>query len=173
MTVCFRLISVMGHKFPMAKVNLNLGKNKPEFSGVAPMRYLTIFKVYLRGIRDCSDWEKICDLLMRIDSYNDCIEEIDFREKIERYKYEVLPVSVWINPSYPSISDCSSKGWYESMIKSLKCVLIRRYGIRVDSFLETNNKEEIIDGQISIEEYFYSLEPVFRISRPDLIEVHS
>ena len=28
----------------------------------------------------------------------------------ERYKYEVLPVSVWINPSYPSISDCSSKG---------------------------------------------------------------
>ena len=48
-----------------------------------------------------------------------------------------------------------------------------KYGIRLDA-LEDKNKapEEIIDGQISIEDYVFSLNPVFRLSRSDLIEVH-
>ena len=64
-------------------------------------------------------------------------------------------------------------GWLEGRVRSFKSELKRKYGISVDAFMEiSGEQEEIIDGQISIEDYVFSLKPVFRVSRPDLIEVH-
>ena len=47
--------------------------------------------------------------------------------------------------------------------------IIKNYS-NVRVILTSRTKE--IDGQISIEDYVFSLNPIFRISRPDLIEVH-
>ncbi len=64
-------------------------------------------------------------------------------------------------------------GWFENRVRSFKSELKQEYGISVDASMECSEKpEEIIDGQISIEDYVYSLNPVFRMSCPDLIEVH-
>ena len=48
------------------------------------MRYLTLFNEYLRGTRDYSEWSHIYDLLMRIDSCNDCINELEFRGRLSK-----------------------------------------------------------------------------------------
>jgi hypothetical protein len=64
-------------------------------------------------------------------------------------------------------------GWLESQVRSFKSELKRKYGISVDALMECSEEpEEIIDGQISIEDYVFSLNPVFRLSRSDLIDVH-
>lgn len=137
------------------------------------MRYLTLFNEYLRGTRDYSEWSHIYDLLMQIDSWNDCIEELEFRLDILKETNIALPVLNWFCPSYPWGLDYRSVGWFESRVRKFKNDLEWLYGIRVDAFMEFSEEpEEIIDGQISIEDYVYSLNPVFRISRPDLIEVH-
>ena len=137
------------------------------------MRYLTLFNEYLRGTRDYSEWSHIYDLLMQIDSWNDCIEELEFRLDILKETNITLPVLNWFCPSYPWGLDYRSVGWFESRVRKYKNDLEWLYGIRVDAFMEFSEEpEEIIDGQISIEDYVYSLNPVFRISRPDLIEVH-
>ena len=137
------------------------------------MRYLTLFNEYLRGTRDYSEWSHIYDLLMQIDSWNDCIEELEFRLDILKETNIALPVLNWFCPSYPWGLDYRSVGWFESRVRKFKNDLEWLYGIRVDAFMEFSEEpEEIIDGQISIEDYVYSLNPVFRMSRPDLIEVH-
>ena len=137
------------------------------------MRYLTLFNEYLRGTRDYSEWSHIYDLLMQIDSWNDCIEELEFRLDILKETNIALPVLNWFCPSYPWGLDYRSVGWFESRVRNFKNELEWFYGIRVDAFMEFSEEpEEIIDGQISIEDYVYSLNPVFRMSRPDLIEVH-
>lgn len=137
------------------------------------MRYLTLFNEYLREARDYSEWSHIYDLLMQIDSWNDCIEELEFRLDILKETNIALPVLNWFCPSYPWGLDYRSVGWFESRVRKFKNDLEWLYGIRVDAFMEFSEEpEEIIDGQISIEDYVYSLNPVFRISRPDLIEVH-
>ena len=137
------------------------------------MRYLTLFSEYLRGTRDYSEWSHIYDLLMQIDSWNDCIEELEFRLDILKETNIALPVLNWFCPSYPWGLDYRSVGWFESRVRKFKNDLEWLYGIRVDAFMEFSEEpEEIIDGQISIEDYVYSLNPVFRMSRPDLIEVH-
>lgn len=137
------------------------------------MRYLTLFSKYLRGTRDYSEWSHIYDLLMQIDSWNDCIEELEFRLDFLKETNIALPVLNWFCPSYPWGLDYRSVGWFESRVRKFKNDLEWLYGIRVDAFMEFSEEpEEIIDGQISIEDYVYSLNPVFRISRPDLIEVH-
>jgi hypothetical protein len=110
---------------------------------------------------------------MQIDSWNDCIEELEFRLDILKETNIALPVLNWFCPSYPWGLDYRSDGWFESRVRKFKNDLEWLYGIRVDAFMEFSEEpEEIIDGQISIEDYVYSLNPVFRISRPDLIEVH-
>ena len=137
------------------------------------MRYLTLFNEYLRGTRDYSEWSHIYDLLMQIDSWNDCIEELEFRLDILKETNIALPVLNWFCPSYPWGLDYRSVGWFESRVRILNNDLEWLYGIRVDAFMEFSEEpEEIIDGQISIEDYVFSLNPVFRMSRPDLIEVH-
>ena len=137
------------------------------------MRYLTLFNEYLRGTRDYSEWSHIYDLLMQIDSWNDCIEELEFRLDILKETNIVLPVLNWFCPSYPWGLDYRSVGWFESRVRKVKNDLEWLYGIGVDAYMEFSEEpEEIIDGQISIEDYVYSLNPVFRISRPNLIEVH-
>ena len=137
------------------------------------MRYLTLFNEYLRGTRDYSEWSHIYDLLMQIDSWNDCIEELEFRLDILKETNITLPVLNWFCPSYPWGLDYRSVGWFESRVRKYKNDLEWLYGIRVDAFMEFSEEpEEIIDGQISIEDYVFSLNPVFRLSRPDLIEVH-
>ena len=137
------------------------------------MRYLTLFNEYLRGTRDYSEWSHIYDLLMQIDSWNDCIEELEFRLDILKETNIALPVLNWFCPSYPWGLDYRSVGWFESRVRKFKNDLEWLYGIRVDAFMEFSEEpEEIIDGQISIEDYVFSLNPVFRLSRPDLIEVH-
>ena len=137
------------------------------------MRYLTLFNEYLRGTRDYSEWSHIYDLLMQIDSWNDCIEELEFRLDILKETNIALPVLNWFCPSYPWGLDYRSVGWFESRVRKFKNDLEWLYGIRVDAFMEFSEEpEEIIDGQISIEDYVFSLNPIFRISRPDLIEVH-
>lgn len=137
------------------------------------MRCLTLFNEYLRGTRDYSEWSHIYDLLMRIDSWNDCIEELEFRLDILKETNIALPVLNWFCPSYPWGLDYRSVGWFESRVRNFKNELEWFYGIRVDAFMEFSEEpEEVIDGQISIEDYIFSLNPVFHISRPDLIEVH-
>ena len=152
------------------------------------MRYLMLFNEYLRGISDYSEWSHIYDLLMQIDSWNDCIEELEFRLDILKETNIALPVLNWFCPSYPWGLDYRSVGWFESRVRKFKNDLEWLYGIRVDAFKSelkqeygisvdasmecSEEPEEIIDGQISIEDYVFSLNPVFRLSRPDLIEVH-
>lgn len=137
------------------------------------MRYLTLFSDYLRGTRDYSDREYVYDLLMRIDSYNDCIRELDYRKKLSEEKDIALPVLMWFTTGFPKWLEYRHLGWFEFQVSSLKSELKREYGFWLN-VLEEKNKtpDEIIDGQISIEDYVFSLNPIFRISRPDLIEVH-
>ena len=133
------------------------------------MRYLTLFDEYLRGTRDYSEWNHIYDLLMQIDAYNDCIEEMKLRGSLSKKSDNALALMTW---SFPFMQYWHM-GWLENRVMSYKSELKREYGIRVDAFREYSGEpEEIIDGQISIEDYVYSLNPVFSISRPDLIEVH-
>ena len=137
------------------------------------MRYLTLFSDYLRGIRDYSDRENIYDILMRIDSYNDCIRELEYREKLSEEKDIALPVMMWFTTGFPKLLDYRHLGWFECQVRTLKRELKNKYGIRLEA-LEDKNKatEEIIDGQITMEDYLFSLNPVFNISCADLIEVH-
>ena len=137
------------------------------------MRYLTLFSDYLRGTRDYSDREYVYDLLMRIDSYNDCIRELEYREKLSEEKDIALPVLMWFTIGFPKWLEYRHLGWFEFQVSSLKSELKYKYGIRLDA-LEDKNKapEEIIDGQITMEDYLFSLNPVFNISYADLIEVH-
>lgn len=137
------------------------------------MRYLTLFSDYLRGTRDYSDREYVYDLLMRIDSYNDCIRELEYRKKLSEEKDIALPVLMWFTTGFPKWLEYRHLGWFESQVRSLKSELKYKYGIRLDA-MEDKNKapEEIIDGQITMEDYLFSLNPVFNISCADLIEVH-
>lgn len=131
------------------------------------MRYQTLLDEYLRGTLDYSEWSHIYDLLMQIDSYNECIKELEFRERLSRETDTSNPV---MNPRWMQYTQL---GWYEYLVRLFKSELEREYGISVDAFMEFSEEpEEIIDGQISIEDYVFSLNPIFRISRPDLIEVH-
>ncbi len=133
------------------------------------MRYLTLFNEYLRGTRDYSEWSHIYDLLMQIDAYNDCIEEMKLRGRLSKKTDNALALMTW---SFPFMQYWHM-GWLESRVRSFKSELKRKYGISVDAFMEISGEpEEIVDGQISIEDYVFSLKPVFRVSRPDLIEVH-
>ena len=137
------------------------------------MRYLTLFSDYLRGIRDYSDRENIYDILMRIDSYNDCIRELEYREKLSEEKNIALPVMMWFTTGFPKWLDYRPLGWFECQVRTLKRELKLKYGIRLDALDEKNKApEEIIDGQITMEDYLFSLNPVFNISCADLIEVH-
>ena len=137
------------------------------------MRYLTLFSDYLRGIRDYSDRENIYDILMRIDSYNDCIRELEYREKLSEEKNIALPVMMWFTTGFPKWLDYRHLGWFECQVRTLKRELKLKYGIRLDALEDKNNEtEEIIDGQITMEDYLFSLNPVFNISCADLIEVH-
>lgn len=137
------------------------------------MRYLTLFSDYLRGIRDYSDKENIYDILMRIDSYNDCIRELEYREKLSEEKNIALPVMMWFTTGFPKWLDYRHLGWFECQVRTLKRELKNKYGIRLEALDEKNKTpEEIIDGQITMEDYLFSLNPVFNISCADLIEVH-
>ena len=137
------------------------------------MRYLMLFSDYLRGIRDYSDRGNIYDILMRIDSYNDCIRELEYREKLSEEKDIALPVMMWFTTGFPKWLDYKHLGWFECQVRTLKRELKLKYGIRLDALDEKNkNPEEIIDGQITMEDYLFSLNPVFNISCADLIEVH-
>ena len=137
------------------------------------MRYLTLFNEYLRGTRDYSEWSHIYDLLMRIDSCNDCINELEFRGRLSKETDISISVLTWFFPCYPRWIDYRHLGWFEYQVKSFKSELKQEYGISVDALMECSEEpEEIIDGQISIEDYVFSLNPVFRLSRPDIIEVH-
>jgi len=137
------------------------------------MRYLTLFSDYLRGIRDYSDRENIYDILMRIDSYNDCIRELEYREKLSEEKNIALPVMMWFTTGFPKWLDYRHLGWFECQVRILKRELKNKYGIRLEALDEKNKApEEIIDGQITMEDYLFSLNPVFNISCADLIEVH-
>ena len=137
------------------------------------MRYLTLFSDYLRGTRDYSDREGVYDLLMRIDSYNDCIRELEYREKLSEEKDIALPVLMWFTTGFPKRLEYRHLGWFEFRVSSLKSELKYKYGISLDALEDTNKApEEIIDGQITMEDYLFSLNPVFNISCADLIEVH-
>ncbi len=137
------------------------------------MRYLTLFSDYLRGIRDYSNKEYIYDLLMRIDSYNDCIRELEYLEKLSEETDIALPVVICFVPGLPRWLEYAHLGWFEYQVSSLKSELKNKYGISLDALEEKNKTpEEIIDGQITMEDYLFSLNPVFNISCADLIEVH-
>ncbi len=152
--------------------NLNLDKEN-HLSGAELMRYLTLFSDYLRWTRDYSEREYLYDLLMRIDSYNDCIRELEYRKKLSEEKDIALPVFWWFASGFPRWLEYGHIGWLENQVSSLMRELEREYGIWLNVLKEKNNiPDEIIDGQISIEDYVFSLNPIFRISRPDLIEVH-
>ena len=137
------------------------------------MRYLAALSDYLNWTHDNPDWIYIYDLLMRIDSYNDCISLLESREKISNDTGIALTTLTWFFPCYPRWLDYRHLGWLESMVRSLKSELESNYGICVDALGESPEEPEgVIEDQISLEDYIYSLNPVFRISRPDLIWVH-
>ena len=137
------------------------------------MRYLTALSDYLNWTHDNPDWIYIYDLLMRIDSYNDCIELLETREKISNDTGIALTTLTWFFPCYPRWLDYRHLGWLESMVRSFKNELESNYGICVDALgKSTEEPDGVIEDQISLEDYIYSLNPVFRISRPDLIRVH-
>ena len=133
------------------------------------MRYQTLLDEYLRGTLDYSEWSHIYDLLMQIDAYNDCIEEMKLRGRLSKKTNNALALMTWSFPFMQYWHMC----WLENRARSFKSELKQKYGIRMDALMECyEDPEEIIDGQISIEDYIFSLNPVFRISRPDFIEVH-
>ncbi len=137
------------------------------------MRYLAALSDYLNWTHDNPDWIYIYDLLMRIDSYNDCISLLESREKISNDTGIALTTLTWFFPCYPRWLDYRHLGWLECMVRSFKSELKSKYGISVDEIGESYDEpEEEIEDQISLEDYIYSLNPVFRISRPDLIWVH-
>ena len=84
------------------------------------MRYLTLFNEYLRGTRDYSEWSHIYDLMMQIDSWNDCIEELEFRLDFLKESNIALPALNWFCPSYPWGLDYRSVGWFESRVRKFK-----------------------------------------------------
>lgn len=137
------------------------------------MRYLTALSNYLNWTRDNPDWIYIYDLLMRIDSYNDCIRLLKSREKLSEDTGIALSSLTWFFPCYPRWLDYRHLGWLECMVRSFNSELECHYGISVDALGQSPEEpEEIVEGQISLEDYIYSLNPIFRISRPDFIWVH-
>ena len=131
------------------------------------MRYLTALSDYLRGIHDSSDWMYIYDLLLQLDANNEFIEEI---ENYEKRKTEQNGGS---SPILMDEWEYRYRWWYARKNESIKSELNLRYGIRLNDLIKSCEKsEDILDGQISLEEYLFSLNPVFQISRPDLIRVH-
>lgn len=129
------------------------------------MRYLTTLSDYLRGIQDNPDWMYIYDLLLQLDVNNDFIEEIENYKKAEQNGVSsLILMDEW---------EYDSRWWYASKNESIKSELNQRYGLRLNDQIKSCEKsEDILDGQISLEEYIFSLNPVFEISRPDLIRVH-
>ena len=129
------------------------------------MRYLTALSDYLRGTHDSSDWMYIYDLLLQLDVNNDFIEEIENYKKAEQNGVSsLILMDEW---------EYDYRWWYARNNESIKSELNQRYGIRLNDLIKNCEKsEDVLDGQISLEEYIFSLNPAFEISRPDLIRVH-
>ena len=85
------------------------------------MRCLTLFDDYLRGTRDYSEWSHIYDLLMQIDAYNDCIEEMKLRGRLSKKTDNALALKTW---SFPFMQSWHM-GWLESRVRSFKSELKR------------------------------------------------
>jgi len=80
---------------------------------------------------------------------------------------------MWFTTGFPKWLEYRHLGWFEFQVSSLKSELKLKYGISLDA-LEDKNKapEEIIAGQIKMEDYLFSLNPILNISCAGLIEVH-
>ena len=137
------------------------------------MRYLAYFSDYLKGIRETDVWQRIFYLLLQLDVLNGELEGLDLAEERPLFDFMLVP----LNKKPVCCSVVYEYDWPRyrilGLIAEIKGELVNCYGINVDKLLiDKGGIAENIQGQISIDDLLYSMNPAFGCDCIEYISVH-